>query len=138
MSNENVYYITIPTLRNNATSTFYGKDNTYKEKSWTSTYFDGDMYFDSELVKNKKKKAFDGCTIRIRIDSAIKTGFNLLGISISQLISPAKLDSTVRFQFFFGSEPSRKFSILVQSIIIKFSMVVDNCATHNQIITCSC
>ena len=50
--------------------------------------------------KNKKKKAFDGCTIRIRIDSAIKTGFNLLGISISQLISPAKLDSTVRFQFF--------------------------------------
>ena len=56
MSNENVYYITIPTLRNNTTSTFYGKDNTYREKNWTSTYFDGDMYFDSELVKNKKKK----------------------------------------------------------------------------------
>ena len=57
MSNENVYYITIPTLRNNTTSTFYGKENTYREKNWTSTYFDGDMYFDSELVKNKKKKA---------------------------------------------------------------------------------
>jgi len=56
MSDENVYYITIPSIRDNTSSTFYGKENRYSEVNSTHTFFDGEMYFDNELVKNKKKK----------------------------------------------------------------------------------
>lgn len=55
MSDNKYYYVTVTNLREKIYSNFYGKANEYDESNSTSTpHFVGDLYFDNELIKNKR------------------------------------------------------------------------------------
>ncbi len=94
MSEENFNYITIPNIRERTTSTFYGKANNYGEENSESTYFEGEMFFDSELIKNEKIKTNyrDGLLvgnveIQIRRDREESYGYDsIINISETHLI----------------------------------------------------
>ena len=53
MSKDNTHYITIPNIWDCSTSTFWGKSS-YSDLHNESTVLRGEMFFDSELVKNEK------------------------------------------------------------------------------------
>jgi hypothetical protein len=65
MSEVNYYYVTIPSLRDNTQSKFYGKVDVDAYKDTTSTELSGDMYFDREFIKNNKqtKNYMDGVLV---------------------------------------------------------------------------
>ena len=55
MSDNKYYYVTVANLREKIYSKLYGKANKYDESNSTSTpHFVGDLYFDNELIKNKR------------------------------------------------------------------------------------
>jgi len=56
MNEENVYYITVPILKKNTSSTFFLNQSIFGKTNSISINLNGDMFFDAELVKNNNIK----------------------------------------------------------------------------------